>query len=574
MPRYFEANRGQWPAGQVYRAYGYGYGILLGTDGITLQLDTPKGAELAKKGQPSRFPGAIGQTAAPRELSLHFEDVSSASRLAGLDALAAKGAWFQGAEKDWHSGISLYQRVRESQIYPGVDATFYGRGGQLEYDLDLAPGARPNSLVFDLEGSDGVAIDKNGNLAIEVDGQQIVLHKPLAWQPDGQSRKMIDVSYAVLPAHGGKGERVGFDVAVYDKSKPLTIDPVLTFATYLSSSSSALPDHSIVDLALDSSNNVYVLSTDASTQSMTVQKLTSAGSLVYTATFSTTSGQVVYPSALRVSPTGQAYIAASAVAGYPTTSNAYQTTWPNASYSPEPNAALSVISADGSKLTYSTYFGGRANGAYTADFASGLAVDASGSAYLVGQAGGDNFPTTTGAYQATYSSAVPAGFVAKFDPSATGTASLTYSTLIGGSNTLPYAVAVDGSGDAYLAVYNGSCLYPAATSGAFSYSGNQVNNYCGYVTAINPSGTALVYSAYLGPGSPTAIAVDGSKNAYVAGNNIDSDDFPTTPGAYQTSYPDGFALELNPTGGLVYSTCLGLYLRPNDGNGLSGRQRS
>jgi MBG domain (YGX type)/Chitobiase/beta-hexosaminidase C-terminal domain/FG-GAP-like repeat/Abnormal spindle-like microcephaly-assoc'd, ASPM-SPD-2-Hydin/NHL repeat len=555
LPHYFEANRGQWPSSEAFRAYGYGYSVSLRQDGLALKVASPRDARVPGKMNPSTT-GAFGDTA-PREVSLRFEGASAAARLTGLDELDAKGAWFQGAESNWHSGIPLFERVRESQVYAGVDATFYGRDGQLEYDLDVAPRAKTGALIFDLEGADSVTVGKNGDLMIKVDGQQIVLHKPTACQPDGQGRKTVNVSYLLLPADGKRSQRIGLNLKGYDSSKPLTIDPVLTFATYLTSTAT-LPDYYVVDLAIDSSNNVYVLSTDQSYQSMTVQKFTSAASLVYTATFSSTGGSNnLYPVALRVNASGQAYVAASDRGGYPTTSNGYKTSYPNASYGSAFSAAFSVISANGSSLIYSTYFGGSANGAYGPDYAFALAVDTSGSAYLAGQAGGGNFPTTTGAYQTTYTNGFPAGFVAKFNPSASGTASLVYSTLLGGQGTNINGVSVDGSGDAYLAIGNPQCTYDVpTTAGALSYSGLNTSNYCGYVTSVNPSGTALTYSAYVGPGTPTAVAVDGSKNAYVTGGGIYADDFPTSAGAYQSSYPDGFALELNSTGGLVYSTFL------------------
>ena len=169
---------------------------------------------------------------------------------------------------------------------------------------------------------------------------------------------------------------------------------------------------------------------------------------------------------------------------------------------------------------------------------------------------GVNVHRTTGAYQTTYTNGNPAGFVAKFNPSASGAASLVYSTLLGGSSTTVSAVAVDSAGAAYVAASSQGCAYVPTTSGAFAYSGIDTTDSCGYITAVNAAGSALLYSAYIGPGSPESIAVDGSKNAYAVGFYIAAEDFPTTSGAYQSAYPDGFALKLNATGAMVYSTFL------------------
>ena len=161
--RYFEANRGQWPAGQDFRAYGYGYGVTLGKDGITLRVTDSAGAKTLEKLDPAHRLQAPAKPPASREVSLRFEGANREAALAGLDQLGAKGAWFQGAQANWHSNIPLFGRVRESQVYTGVDATFYGRDGQLEYDLDVAPGARTSALVFDLDGADAATIGTNGD---------------------------------------------------------------------------------------------------------------------------------------------------------------------------------------------------------------------------------------------------------------------------------------------------------------------------------------------------------------------------------------------------------------------------
>jgi hypothetical protein len=237
--RYFEANRGQWPSGQAFRAHGYGYGVALGADGVTLEL-------------------ARGKARAPREVSLKFEGASTSARLTGGGELAAKGAWFTGDQANWKSEIPLYERVRLAGVYSGVDATFYGRDGQLEYDLDVAPGAQASGLVLDLEGADSASIGKGGDLLIGVDGQQIMLHQPLAWQlADGSGpNRPVAVTYAMLPAEGAHAQRIWIALGDYDHAKALTIDPVLTFATFLSSAANPQVDDTMADLALDAANNV------------------------------------------------------------------------------------------------------------------------------------------------------------------------------------------------------------------------------------------------------------------------------------------------------------------------------
>jgi hypothetical protein len=232
--------------------------------------------------------------------------------------------------------------------------------------------------------------------------------------------------------------------------------------------------------------------------------------------------------------------------------NAYQST----TGSPYTNAFFCVLSADGSTLTYATYFGGNTQG-------NSVAVDSSGNAYISGVASYGTFsflPTTTGAPVTSYPSAT-AGFVAKFNPKLSGAASLIYSTFLGTTGVaIPNdAVAVDSSGSAYVTGNATSVRYPV-TAGAYAYNGRDPLNDV-FVTKINPTGTAFVFSALLGPGSGNAIVLDSSNNVYVAGT-VYEDDYPTTSNAYQATYPSGFVTELNAAGSaLVASTFLG---GPND----------
>ncbi len=206
-------------------------------------------------------------------------------------------------------------------------------------------------------------------------------------------------------------------------------------------------------------------------------------------------------------------------------------------------------------LTYSTYLGGSGG-----ESAWAVAVDASGYVYLTGVTSSSNFPITPGAYDPSRSSGD--AFVTKLDVSGTA---LIYSTFLGGSsNDDGRGIAVDGAGNTYITGVTSSFDFPT-TLGAFDTSRGGTQD--AFVTKLNPTGSALVYSTYLGGSSGTVeggsdVAVDSAGNAYVVGTAYSSD-FPTTPGAYDTSYDtggvgDAFVTKLNPSGSaLVYSTLLG-----------------
>src|SRR5207249_5256491 len=177
-------------------------------------------------------------------------------------------------------------------------------------------------------------------------------------------------------------------------------------------------------------------------------------------------------------------------------------------------------------------------------------------AYVAGSTTLTDFPTTTGAVQ-TASGGSADAIVAKVDPTGSG---LIYSTYLGGAaDDEGYGIAVDGAGNAYVTGYTSSTNFPT-TAGAFrtSFSGNTD----AFVTKVNPSGSALAYSTYLGGSGyerAPGIAVDAAGNAYVTGFT-DSANFPTTPGAIQTNFAgttDVFVTKVNPSGsGLAYSTYL------------------
>ena len=207
-------------------------------------------------------------------------------------------------------------------------------------------------------------------------------------------------------------------------------------------------------------------------------------------------------------------------------------------------------------LVYSTYLGGSG-----IDDGYGVAVDAAGSAYVTGSTGSVDFPTTPGAFDQTLTGVTDV-FVTKFDASGAG---LVYSTYLGGSSAeYGFGIAIGGAGSAYVAGATSSANFPT-TPGAFDTTFN--GDYDAFVTKLNASGAALVYSTYLGGDSgvfgdrAVDITFDGAGNAYVAGYT-ESTDFPTTAGAFDTTYNgglyDAFVTKFDPSGStLEYSTYLG-----------------
>jgi len=378
--------------------------------------------------------------------------------------------------------VRRYKEAWVKGVYAGVDMRYYLEGGRLRYDWVVEPGGDPSQIVFELEGSEKTYIDSEGRLVFTTRFGEVKLAELRVYQGDRE----IGGRFVERP--GGWGIEVGW----YDPTQPLVIDP-LVYSTYIGGSDGEMG----YAITVDGSGNAYV------------------------------TGWTSSPN-------------------YDVTLGAFQTT--NGG-----DVFVTKLSATGTALVYSTYIGGSAF-----ERGHGIAVDGSGYAYVTGSTWSTNYPVTPGAFQMTNGGGLGDVFVTKLN--ATGTA-LVYSTYIGGSYwDEGYAIAVDGSGNAYVTGYTKSTDYDV-TPGAFQTTREGRQDV--FVTKLNETGTALVYSTYLGGSGYEAgygIAVDGSGNAYVTGYT-DSPDYDVTPGAFQTTrggYRDAFVTKLNETGtALVYSTYIG-----------------
>ena len=531
-PLSFEPNVGQSESEARFTARGAGYSLELQSASALFRFAGPQGG------------------AEPKTLTMEMVNANRKAGIKGEDQLLGEANYFPTSDqKTWFSNIPTYSRVHYSSVYPGVDVAYYGNANRLEYDFTLQPGADPGQIRVALTGSKQARIDSDGNLVLRIGQDDIRFLKPLAYQTsaDGVHHDAVLASYRVEQASNGKPALVGFSLGSYDPKRPLVIDPVLalSFAEHL---------HGYVtDVAVDGSGNTFVTGQNVNGQGFYVTEFNSSGTVLYDTTIGTST---VFPFRVRVDSAGRAYVAGyiSSGATLPTGGNSYKTSV-TAAY----NGFLVQIAAGGGSVPYATFMGG--TDTYQSA-AQGLGVQTAGGvtyAYLTGWTQTTTFPTTVGAYQTSGGpSGTYTGWVAQFNPAASGNASLVYSTLLGFSATNLTALAVDSSGNTYVTGNSSAPAYPV-TNGAFQYSGYESGSGGVYVTKLNPTGTALVWSAYLGYGWGYGIAVDGqaTPNAYVTGTVYYSD-FPTTTGAYQTSYPGGFAVKLSSDGSSeVYSTFLG-----------------
>ena len=418
----------------------------------------------------------------------------------GINQTEMKSNYFLGSDKSkWRSKIDNYSKVQFDQVYPGIDLVYYGKQRQLEYDFVIQPGADYQKIQMVFEGAESVALDDNGDLLLKTKTGDLSFQIPEIYQEEKGKRVQVEGSFVL----NGKN-RVGFQVASYDKKKSLVIDPTLTYSTYIGSSGSeygtgiTADDSGIYVAGMTTSSNfptsVGAFDRNYSTSwDYVVFKLNPTNASYIYSTFLGGTSNDYYPS-IAIDAEGAAYIVGQTTStNFPTTAGAF-----DRSHNGSWDYSVSKLSPDGSSLIYSTYLGstGREQYAWLTDK---IAVDSSGSAYITGSTGSSNFPTTAGAFDRSRAGGFDA-FVTKFSPDGS---TLIYSTFLGGSsNELSQGgIVVDSEGSAYIAGVSASSNYPV-TSGAYDTTLNGANDQV--VSKLSPDGSSLVYSTYFGSGNHEA----------------------------------------------------------------------
>ena len=606
LPLSFEENRGQTDSRVSFLARGRGYVAYLSPTETVLKLRVPKPRSVEGGSPPAGAPAA--REAAVLRIRLH--GASEAPRMSGLEPRPGRSNYFIGRDPTrWRTDVPLYGKVRAEAVYPGIDVVYYGEGRRLAFDFVVAPGADPGRIALDFEGADALEIDADGDLVVRGPADGLRQRRPVLYQEVDGVRTPVGGRYVLRGPH-----RVGLHVSAYDATRPLVIDPSLIYSTYLGGSGLDAAN----GIAVDGAGRAYVTGfTDSVDFPVTdgveipslfstafVAKLTADGSDVDYSTF--LGGSFTdQGNAVALDAQGNAYVVGVAFSDdFPTSPGAVQELFGGFG-----DVFVVKLSPNGNFFFYSTLLGGA-----KLDQAGGIAVDGAGNAYVAGLANapdfpptpgssilssaaaaatstsrvaaaartlerlaaaehapdalagadalipGQSFPTTPGAFQRVDRGDAGDGFVAKINP--TGTA-LVYSTLLGGSALDGFiAIAIDGAGHAYVAGGTLSADYPT-TPGAFQRVLG--GTFDGVVSKVNPTGTGLVYSTYLGGAdidAAASIKVDAQGNAYVTGGTL-STNFPVVspiqpPPSQGLKKKTVFVTKVNPSGsGLTYSTLLG-----------------
>jgi uncharacterized repeat protein (TIGR01451 family) len=564
----FEPNQGQADTRVKYLSRGKGYGLFLtANEAILLLSKTPvqKEAANSRNNLEALLASPNPEVNTRTLLRMELLNANSAPQVAGLDLLSGKSNYFIGNDPDqWHTKIPNYAKVEYRDIYPDVNLIYYGNQQKLEYDFIVGPGADPGIITLGFRGTDKIEIDTRGDLLVHAAGDEIRFTKPFIYQEINGTRREVSGSYLL------KGEyQVGFQVAAYDLKKPLVIDPVLVYSTYLGGNFTDVGR----GIAVDSEGSAYVTgitySLDFPTEDPYQATNVEGRSNAFVAKLNPEGSAFVYSTylggSLLDSGNGIAIDAEGAV---------YVTGGTGSIDFPTVNPIQSEIALDeadscalvdpalhcwdifltkldptGSVLIYSTYLGGT-----DVDFTNDIVLDAQGSAYLTGRTSSTDFPTEN-PFQATHSGSHSDAFVMKVNP---GGSAIVYSTYLNSLGAgVGNGIEVDSEGAAYVVGFAGTD-FPTVNPIQPALSGG------GFVTKLDPTGSSLIYSTYLGgklaSNWTSDIALDAQGAAYVTGVTWASD-HPITEGAFQTVFGgglDAYVTKLNPEGSaLVYSTFLG-----------------
>jgi hypothetical protein len=522
----------------------------------------------------------------------------------------------------WRTGLHTYGEVVYRDLWPGIDLAFRGERGTLKYEFRLAAGADVRDIRLAYRGADRVSLGRDGALGIHTPFGLLRDTRPVSYQViagrrlpvesrfvlggggayrfavgryDPRRQLVIDPGLVYSTYLGGTGNDQGSGITVDGAGSayvtgftastnfPTTVGAFDAsfnggandaFVTKLNASGSALVYSTYVGgsgndqgigVALDAAGSAYLTGFTASPNFPTtggafdttfnggandafVTKLNAAGSaLVYSTFLGGAGNDQGIGIGIALDGTGGASLTGiTASTNFPTTGGALDT-----SFNGVNDAFVTKLNAAGSDLVYSTYLGGTSR-----DEGLGITVDAPGGAYVTGLTGGANFPTSAAAFDTSHNGRLDV-FVTKLNT--TGSA-LAYSTYLGGAlDEQGLGISVDGGGSAYVTGITGSTGFPTS-SGAFDTSFNGIQD--AFVTKLNPAGSGLVYSTYLGGTSTdqgTGIAIDAAGSAHVTGLTS-SASFPTTFGAFDTTLGtiDAFATKLDPAGSmLAYSTYVG-----------------
>jgi hypothetical protein len=558
----FIANNGQIDEGVRFYAKTFGGTVFVTKDG-EIVYSLPK--------------GKLGSEGSERNVVRHASGVTLKEQLVGGTIGEIRGGaeslatvnYFTGNDlSKWQNNIATYEIVDMGEVYNGIGLRLKAYGNNVEKLFTVRPDANHEAIKIRIEGAQGLTVNETGELVVKTELGPVKFTKPIAYQEINDKRVDVAVEYSIQKPEvlsqksDGESQRqearnmkletinlltqirnqqleYGFKVASYDKTKDLIIDPLLA-STYLGG---VYEDYGR-SIAIDAGGNVYVVGEtlssdlpttpdayDTSRNSNTdvfVSKFNSGLTSLLASTFLGGSRNHDRGYSIAVDAGGNVYVTGTTYStNFPTTRGAYDTAGNGRC-----DVFVSKFNSGLTSLLASTLLGRNSD-----DYGYSIAIDTGGNVYVTGETLSSDFPTTPGAYDTSYNSGYHDAFVSKFN---SGLTSLLASTFLGGgSGDYGRSIAVDAGGNVFITGNTWSKDFPV-TSGVYTTAHNGGNDDA-FVSKLNSGLTSLLASTFLGGYSNDygkSIVLDGGGNVYVTGETV-SPNFPTTDGAYATSYNRG-----------------------------------
>lgn len=545
LPLSFEANTGQTDARVKFLSRGSNYGLYLTSDEAVMVFPSHKRRDNKIKNAHSLGSESLPLPDSPKRREVVRMKLVGADEDAepqGVDELPGKTNYFLGNDSaNWRTDVTNYRKIRYEEIYPGIDMVYYGNSGELEYDFIVAPHADPRAIKLKFNGVTRIKLDRNGDLLLSTKTATVRHQKPLIYQEVNGTRTPVEGGY-VLNTKG----QVSFKLGKYDKTRPLVIDPVIAYSTFLGGTDL---DEGF-SIALDPSNNIYIAGITDSTDfplenpfqsinkggngpvgyyELYVSKLDPTGQALVYSTYLGGTG-IDRGGSIVVDNDGNLHITGSTTSTDFPVANAYQSTYGGGAS----DAFLTKLSPAGNFLIYSTYLGGNGPlwlpGNYL-EYGNAIALDNVGNAILTGGTDSTGFPLLQ-PIKATKDGTTDA-FLLKMSTAG----ALLFSTYLGGNNRDGIGgITTDTVGNIYIAGGTSSTDFPIVNAPSFLVPNADQSN--AFVMKLTAEGTSIINSTLIGGTSSDGagpIVVDASQNIYLAGGT-GSRDFPVV-NAFQPTNP-------------------------------------
>ncbi|QQS31237.1 MAG: PKD domain-containing protein [Sphingobacteriales bacterium] len=442
---------------------------------------------------------------------------------------AYRNYFIDNEPKNWATFVPMYREVQYQNLYNGIELRLYTQSDQaIKYDFIVAPNANADQIEVEYRGTDDIQLGPDGNLQIITSVGTLIDQKPYAYQYVNGREIQVPCVFRLQ----GNSLKFFFPKG-YRTDLELIIDPTIVFSSFTGS----LADNWGLTATYDNQRNLYAgsavfgpgypttlgafqisYSGGGSIQNFVtdigIAKFSSSGNtLIYSTHIGGSTGSEL-PHSLIVDPSNNhlLILGTTSSTNYPAMTASYDNTFnggnsltiSNIEFVNGSDIVITRLNQTGSSLVASTFLGGNNNDGFNlannlrynyGDEARGeVFLDASGNVFIASSTRSANFPTTSGAFQTNYGGGTQDGVLVKLNPNLS---TLLYSSYIGGSSAdAAYSVKIDPSGIAYVCGGTVSTNFPV-TSGALytSYRGGIVD---GYIAKINPAGTAILASTYLG----------------------------------------------------------------------------